>query len=344
MNGPKHVSGPDQPESLGRQRSGSQHSGSQHSGGQPNACSDSRSGLDDSSTWKGVLLAGGDGTRLAPLTVAVSKQLMPIHDKPMIFYPLSTLMLAGIRDVLLICKPEQRTLFQRLLGDGSAYGIRIDYAVQPVADGIAQSLLIASDFVAGHRCCLILGDNLFYGDGLVGHLQSAMQRCRGASVFAYRVQDPARYGVVRFDESGNAVSLSEKPDRPESDFAVPGIYFYDDRVSELAGQLQPSPRDELEITDLNRRYLQMGNLAVEPIGRGTAWLDMGTHDSLREAGSFVATIEHRTGLKIACLEEIAFRQGWIDAAKLRSQADRFASSQYGQYLRRIADDGILRTS
>ncbi len=291
-------------------------------------------------TRRGIILAGGSGTRLYPLTQSISKQLLPIYDKPMIYYPLSTLMLAGIRDVLIINTPHEQPLFQRLLGDGSQWGMRFVYAAQPSPDGLAQAYLIGRDFVAGEPSALVLGDNLFYGHGFTEQLRRAANRVDGATVFGYWVNDPERYGVVEFDDDGAVLGLEEKPDAPRSNYAVTGLYFYDGRASDFAARLQPSPRGELEITDLNRLYLEEGSLSVEKLGRGYAWLDTGTHDSLLQAGDFIATIESRQGLKVACPEEIAFAQGWIDQAQLRELAQPLAKNAYGQYLLGLAERGF----
>ncbi len=286
---------------------------------------------------KGIILAGGSGTRLHPATLAVSKQLLPVYDKPMIYYPLSTLMLAGIRDILIISTPQDTPRFEQLLGDGSQWGISLQYAVQPSPDGLAQAFLIGEDFIGGDPCALVLGDNIFYGHDFKPLLDNAMHREQGATVFAYHVLDPERYGVAEFAPDGKVLSIEEKPARPKSSYAVTGLYFYDQRVIELARSLEPSPRGELEITDLNRLYLEQGKLQVEVMGRGYAWLDTGTHDSLLDAGQFIATIEKRQGLKVACPEEIAWRAGWIDSAALAALALPLAKTGYGQYLLRLID-------
>lgn len=285
---------------------------------------------------KGIILAGGSGTRLFPLTIAVSKQLMPVYDKPMIYYPLSVLMLAGIKEVLIISTPIDLPLFRRLLGDGANLGMKLEYAEQPSPDGLAQAFIIGAKFIGDSPSCLILGDNLFYGHDLVRALESASEKTTGATIFGYHVADPKSYGVVEFASDGRVLSLEEKPAQPKSNYAIPGVYFYDKDVIELARNLKPSARGELEITDLNRLYLNQGNLKVELLGRGTAWLDTGTHSSLLEAGQFVQVIEQRQGLKIACLEEIAYRKGWIDKAKLQANISKLGKSAYADYLRTLA--------
>ncbi len=284
---------------------------------------------------RGIILAGGSGTRLHPMTLAMSKQLLPVYDKPMIYYPLSTLMLADVREILIISTPHDLPNFKRLLGDGSQWGISLSYAEQPRPDGLAQAYIIGADFVAGQDSALILGDNLFYGHGVSDMFRAASTRKRGATVFAYHVQDPERYGVVEFDAEGRALSIEEKPAKPRSSWAVTGLYFYDSRAPEFAASLEPSARGELEITDLNRLYLERGDLVVEKMGRGFAWLDTGTPDSLLEAAEFVRTLEKRQGFRIACLEEIAFKQNWISAAELEKAAATLAKSAYGQYLRSL---------
>jgi len=284
---------------------------------------------------KGIILAGGSGTRLYPVTISVSKQLLPLYNKPLIYYPLSTLMLAGIRDVLVITTPQDQPLFQRLLGDGAQWGMALDYAVQPSPDGIAQAFLIGRDFIGGEPCALVLGDNLFYGHGISGTLQHAAARNAGATVFAYEVRDPERYGIVEIDGQGRAVGIEEKPPRPRSSWAVTGLYFYDHRVTDYAATLRPSARGELEITDLNRMYLDAGDLWVERLGRGIAWLDTGTHDSLLDAANFIAAVERRQALKIACIEEIAWRMGWIDDGALAALADAGGRDGTGDYLRTL---------
>ncbi len=284
---------------------------------------------------KGIILAGGSGTRLYPLTIAMSKQLMPVYDKPMIYYPLSVLMLAGIRDILIISTPHDLPLFRKLLGDGSQFGIEIQYAEQPSPDGLAQAFLIGKEFLGDHPSALILGDNLFYGTSFLERIRSASERESGATVFGYNVSDPEEYGVVEFDENGIAISLEEKPEKPKSNFAIPGLYFYDEKVVGYAEQLKPSPRGELEITDLNRAYLKEKTLNVEKLGRGTTWLDTGTHESLLEASDFIYIIEKRQGLKIACLEEIAFTNGWIDPANLEKSITMLGKTKYATYLKQF---------
>ena len=284
---------------------------------------------------KGILLAGGSGTRLYPLTLAVSKQLMPVYDKPLVYYPLSTLMLSGIRDVLIISTPQDTPRFTELLGDGSQWGMHIQYAVQPKPEGLAQAFLIGRDFVNHHHSALVLGDNIFYGHDLVKQLQASHMRDQGATVFAYHVVDPERYGVVTFDEQQRAVHIEEKPKHPQSNFAVTGLYFYDTQVCDIAADIRPSARGELEITDVNRRYLAQQQLHVETMGRGYAWLDAGTHEGLMEAATFIATLQKRQGLMVACPEEIAYSQGWITAADLEKLAQPYKNTGYGQYLLRL---------
>jgi glucose-1-phosphate thymidylyltransferase len=288
---------------------------------------------------KGIVLAGGAGTRLYPITQAVSKQLLPVYDKPMIYYPLSILMLAGIREILVITTPHEQALFERLLGDGSQWGIRLDYAVQPEPGGLAQAFIIGREFLAGDPSCLILGDNLFYGHGLGDVLQRVSKREAGATIFGYWVRDPQRYGVAEFDAEGRIVGIEEKPAEPKSNYAITGLYFYDARAADFADQLKPSARGELEITDLNLCYLEAGDLQVEKIGRGTAWLDTGTFEALIEAANYIETMEKRQGLKIACPEEIAYLQGWITADDLQRRAEQYDNNSYGEYLGRLARYG-----
>ncbi|MGV8921743.1 MAG: glucose-1-phosphate thymidylyltransferase RfbA [Thermomonas sp.] len=288
---------------------------------------------------KGIILAGGSGTRLYPITKAISKQLLPVYDKPMIYYPLSVLMLAGIREVLVINTPHEQALFQYLLGDGSQWGMRIEYAVQPSPDGLAQAFIIGREFLAGGPSCLVLGDNIFHGQGLTGLLKRADARKEGATVFGYWVRDPDRYGVAEFDADGKVVGLEEKPSEPKSNYAVTGLYFYDGRASDFAASLQPSPRGELEITDLNRCYLQDGSMQLEKMGRGYAWLDTGTHESLVEASTYIETIEKRQGLRVCCPEEIAWYNGWIEADQLRALAQPLSKNGYGQYLLSLLEHG-----
>jgi glucose-1-phosphate thymidylyltransferase len=290
---------------------------------------------------KGIILAGGSGTRLHPATLSISKQLLPVYDKPMVYYPLSTLMLAGVRDILLISTPQDTPRFEALLGDGSRWGIHLSYCVQPSPDGLAQAFILGRQFVAGAPSALVLGDNIFYGHDFNALLANATERAKGASVFAYHVQDPERYGVVEFDAQRRALSIEEKPKAPKSNYAVTGLYFYDEQVCDIAADIKPSARGELEITDVNARYLVAEQLNVEIMGRGYAWLDTGTHDSLLEAGQFIATLEKRQGLKVACLEEIAYRAGWISAEELERQAQPMTKNGYGQYLMKVLRERVF---
>ncbi len=286
--------------------------------------------------YKGIVLAGGSGTRLQPVTKGVSKQLLPVYDKPMIYYSISVLMLAGIKEILVISSPQDMSGYQRLLGDGSDFGVEIEYAIQPSPDGLAQAFLIGEDFIGGNNIALVLGDNIFYGQNFTANLKAAISKDSGASIFGYHVKDPQRFGVVDFDTKGQVTSIEEKPKNPKSNFAITGLYFYDNDVVEIAKSLKPSARGELEITDINNIYQNRGDLTVELLSRGFAWLDTGTHDSLIEAGKFVQTVEHRQGLKIACLEEIAFHQGWITKDKLLKQAQALKNTNYGEYLAKVA--------
>ncbi len=286
---------------------------------------------------KGIILAGGSGTRLYPLTMVTSKQLLPVYDKPMIYYPLSTLMMAGIRDILIISTPTDLPNFERLLGDGSSYGINLSYAVQPSPDGLAQAFLIGEEFIGGDSCAMVLGDNIFYGSGLKKYLRTAAEKENGATIFGYYVDDPERFGIVEFDENGKAVSIEEKPEHPKSNYCVTGLYFYDNRVCEFAKKVKPSPRGELEITDLNRMYLEDGGLDVVTLGRGYAWLDTGTMDALAEATEFVKVVECRQGIKISAIEEIAYLNGWITKEKLIESAQKYGKSPYGEHLKNVAE-------
>lgn len=299
-------------------------------------------GWENNMAWKGIVLAGGSGTRLHPITKGVSKQLLPIYDKPMIYYPLSVLMLAGIRDILVISTPEDLPNYQKLLGDGSSFGINLQYAEQPNPDGLAQAFVIGKDFVGSDNVALVLGDNIFFGHAFSGLLKSATTRKNGATVFGYNVKDPERFGVVEFDNEQRAVSLEEKPENPKSNYAVTGLYFYDNQVVEIAENLKPSARGELEITDVNKQYLENGELNVELLGRGFAWLDTGTHDSLMEAGNFVQTVEHRQGFKIACLEEIAFNNGWLSKTQIMEIGQNLNKTNYGKYLNELVENAVKR--
>ena len=290
---------------------------------------------------KGIILAGGSGTRLYPLTMVTSKQLLPIYDKPMIFYPLSTLMLAGIRDILIISTPQDLPNFEKLLGDGSSYGLNLSYKVQPSPDGLAQAFILGEEFCVGERCAMILGDNIYYGAGLTNHLKQAVANEKGATVFGYYVDDPERFGVVEFNKHGQAISLEEKPVKPKSNYAVTGLYFYDDKVCEYAKSLQPSARGELEITDLNKIYLEQGTLKVVTLGRGYAWLDTGTVDSMNEASEFVRVVQSRAGIQVAALEEIAYNNSWISKEQLAASAEKYGKSPYGQHLKKVAEGKIL---
>lgn len=289
------------------------------------------------SNYKGIVLAGGSGTRLHPITKGVSKQLLPVYDKPMIYYPISVLMLAGIREILIISTPSDISAYERLLGDGADFGLTIEYAVQPSPDGLAQAFIIGEEFIGNSNVALVLGDNIFYGQHFSDNLNAASSKKSGATIFGYHVKDPERFGVVEFDEAGKVLSIEEKPPVPKSNYAVTGLYFYDNDVIQIAKSIMPSPRGELEITDVNRAYQARGNLKVELLGRGFAWLDTGTHDSLMEAGQFVQTVEHRQGLKVACLEEIAFHNGWLAKELLLSQAEALKKTSYGEYLLKVAD-------